>query len=227
MRLFTAIRPSPAAEEALLAAQAELRRLGRGSFPRREMLHLTLAFLGETADAAAAEAAVEALRGAGPISLTVEGVGQFGDTWWAGVRENPGLERLALGHQADLRRRGFAVEERPWMPHITLARHYRPKGEMPQLSLPPVEMVVREVLLLESLQREGRSVYEVRRAAALYRKTGEGVPLSCFFTANGIAGRYIGRRSGKTAPGCGTPAGDSLPWDGKIPPAAAGPPRCG
>ena len=35
MRLFTAIRPSPAAEEALLAAQAELRRLGRGSFPRR------------------------------------------------------------------------------------------------------------------------------------------------------------------------------------------------
>ena len=58
MRLFTAIRPSPAAEETLLAAQAELRRLGRGSFPRREMLHLTLAFLGETADAAAAKAAV-------------------------------------------------------------------------------------------------------------------------------------------------------------------------
>ena len=154
MRLFTAIRPSPAAEEALLAAQAELRRLGRGSFPRR-------------ADAAAAEAAVEALRGAGPISLTVEGVGQFGDTWWAGVRENPGLERLALGHQADLRRRGFAVEERPWMPHITLVRHYRPKGEMLQPFLPPVEMAVREVLLLDSLQREGRSVYEVRQAAAL------------------------------------------------------------
>ena len=168
MRLFTAIRPSPAAEEVLLAAQAELRLLGRGSFPRREMLHLTLAFLGETADAAAAaEAAVEALRGAGPISLAVEGVGRFGDTWWAGVRENPALERLALEHQADLRRRGFAVEERPWMPHITLARHYRPKGEMPQLSIPPVEMAVREVLLLESLQREGRSIYEVRRAAAL------------------------------------------------------------
>ena len=94
-------------------------------------------------------------------------MGRFGDTWWAGVRENPALERLALGHQADLRRRGFAVEARPWMPHITLARHYRPKGEMAQLSLPPVEMAVREVLLLESLQREGRSVYEVRRAAAL------------------------------------------------------------
>ena len=167
MRLFTAIRPTPAAEEALLAAQAELRRGGRGSFPRREMLHLTLAFLGETADAAAATAAVEALRGAGAFSVTVEGAGRFGDTWWAGVRENLALERLALGLQEDLRRRGFAIEARPWTPHITLARHYRPKGEMPQLSLPPAEMAVREVLLLESLQREGRSVYEVRCAAAL------------------------------------------------------------
>ena len=167
MRLFAAVRPAGLSREVLEQAQRDLRRQGRGTFPHPDDLHLTLAFLGETADAAAAEAAVEALRGAGPISLTVEGVGQFGDTWWAGVRENPGLERLALGHQADLWRRGFAVEERPWTPHITLARHYRPKGEMPQLSLPPVEMAVREVLLLESLQREGRSVYEVRRAAAL------------------------------------------------------------
>ena len=167
MRLFTAIRPSPAAEEALLAAQAELRRLGRGSFPRREMLHLTLAFLGEVENIAPAEAAVAALRGTGPFPLTLEGVGRFGDTWWAGIRENPALAALALGLQADLRRRGFFLEERPWMPHITLARHYRPKGEMPQLSLPPVEMEVREVLLLESLQREGRSVYEVRCASAL------------------------------------------------------------
>ena len=166
MRLFTAIRPSPAAEETLLAAQAELRRLGRGSFPRREMLHLTLAFLGETADAAAAKAAVE-LRGTGAFSLTVEGVGRFGDTWWAGVRENSALEHLALGLQENLRRRGFAIEARPWMPHITLARHYQLRETMSAPSLPPVEMEVQEVLLLESLQREGRSVYEVRWASAL------------------------------------------------------------
>ena len=167
MRLFTAIRPSPAAEETLLAAQAELRRLGRGSFPRREMLHLTLAFLGETADAAAAKAAVEELRGTGAFSLTVEGVGRFGDTWWAGVRENSALEHLALGLQEDLRRRGFAIEARPWMPHITLARHYRPKSGMPELCLPPVPMEVRQVVLLESLRQEGRAVYVLRHAAEL------------------------------------------------------------
>ena len=105
--------------------------------------------------------------GAPGLFPDVEGVGRFGDTWWVGVRENSALEHLALGLQEDLRRRGFAIEARPWMPHITLARHYRPKGEMPPPSLPPVEMEVREVLLLESLQREGRSVYQVRCASTL------------------------------------------------------------
>ena len=52
MRLFAAIRLSPAAEDALVYAQDILRRAGRGSFPRREMLHLTLAFLGEVEDIA-------------------------------------------------------------------------------------------------------------------------------------------------------------------------------
>ena len=70
MRLFAAIRLSPAAEDALAEAQETLRRAGRGSFPRREMLHLTLAFLGEVEDAARAEAAVEALRGTGCLLYT-------------------------------------------------------------------------------------------------------------------------------------------------------------
>lgn len=167
MRLFAAIRLSPAAEDALIRAQEQLRRAGRGSFPRREMLHLTLAFLGEAADDAPAAAAVAALRGSGAFPMTVEGVGRFGDTWWAGVGANPALETLALGLQADLRRRGFSLEARPWRPHITLARHYRPKGEPPRLTLPPVTMEVRGVVLLESLRREGRAVYEARYTAKL------------------------------------------------------------
>ena len=48
MRLFAAIQLSPAVREALLTAQADLRRQGRGAFPPPENLHLTLAFLGET-----------------------------------------------------------------------------------------------------------------------------------------------------------------------------------
>ena len=44
--------------------------------------------------------------------------------------------------------------------------------------------------------------------------------------ANGIAGRYIDRHSGKTAPGCEIPAWDSLPWGERRSPAVWGPPRC-
>ena len=46
MRLFIAVSLSPPVREALLAAQRELRRQGRGAFPPPENLHLTLAFLG-------------------------------------------------------------------------------------------------------------------------------------------------------------------------------------
>ena len=116
MRLFAAIAAEGAAQEALVQVQTELRRLGRGSFPRPEMLHLTLAFLGEVPSDAPARAAVETLRGTGPLVLTVEGVGRFGDTWWAGICPNPELEARALGLQAELRRRGMAVEDRPGYP---------------------------------------------------------------------------------------------------------------
>ena len=61
----------------------------------------------------------------------------------------------------------MAVEDRPWVPHITLARHYRPKSGMPKLCLPPVPMEVRQVVLLESLRQEGRAVYVLRHAAEL------------------------------------------------------------
>ena len=149
MRLFAAIAAEGAVRETLVQAQAELRRLGRGSFPRPEMLHLTLAFLGEVPSDAPARAALETLRM---------------------LREDRGytkLEARVLGLQAELRRRGMAVEDRPWVPHITRARHYRPKSGMPELCLPPVPMEVRQVVLLESLRQEGRAVYVLRHAVEL------------------------------------------------------------
>ena len=63
MRLFIAVSLSPPVREALLAAQRELRRQGRGAFPPPENLHLTLAFLGETDRPAQAEAALNAVSG--------------------------------------------------------------------------------------------------------------------------------------------------------------------
>ena len=142
MRLFLAIQLSPAVREALLTAQADLRRQGRGSFPPPENLHLTLAFLGETDRLDQASAALHAVSSR-PFSLAVGGPpGHFGDLWWAGVRGDPALEDLALSLQADLRARGFRLEDRPFRPHITLA-----------------SMVVRRISLLRSDLTDGKRIY--------------------------------------------------------------------
>ena len=157
MRLFFALRLSPSVAEALAQAQADLRRQGRGTFPPPENLHLTLAFLGRTEDLAGAEAALAAIR-ARPFSLSVGGPpGHFDDVWWAGVTADRALEDLALSLQADLRCRGFLLEDRPFRPHITLVRRWR--GEAPRVTVPRARMVVRRVSLLRSDQRNGRRIY--------------------------------------------------------------------
>ena len=157
MRLFIAVSLSPPVREALLAAQRELRRQGRGAFPSPENLHLTLAFLGETDRPAQAEAALNAVSGR-PFSLAVGGPpGHFGDLWWAGIQADKALEDLALSLQADLRARGFAVEDRPFRPHITLVRRWR--GPIPDVTVPHARMVVRKISLLRYDYIDGRRVY--------------------------------------------------------------------
>ena len=157
MRLFLAILLSPSVREALLSAQADLRRQGRGAFPPPENLHLTLAFLGETDHPDRARAALNAVS-CRPFSLAVGGPpDHFDDLWWAGVRVDAALEDLALSLQSDLRARGFYLEDRPFQPHITLVRRWR--GEAPQVTVPRAEMVVRRISLLRSDQQDGRRIY--------------------------------------------------------------------
>ena len=157
MRLFVAIRFSPAVRAVLLDAVDALRRQGQGTFTRPENLHLTLAFLGEAESAAPAQAALEAACTGGAVSLTVGGLGHFDDIWWAGVRENARLEALALGVQDALRQAGYPVERRPWRPHITLVRRWR--GPEPRLTVPDTAMQAERVSLMRSDRVEGKLVY--------------------------------------------------------------------
>ena len=99
MRLFVAIRFSPAVEQALWAAVGDLRRQGDGTFTRRENLHLTLAFIGETDRLEEVKSALAPLTGSGPVCLEAGGpLGRFGDLWWAGIRGGPALAALSLIH---------------------------------------------------------------------------------------------------------------------------------
>jgi 2'-5' RNA ligase len=96
----------------------------------REQWHLTLAFLGnvraERLPAVHGACAVAAHgRCAAPLQLA--GAGRFGDrVLWAGLGgDRPLLIHLAARLRAALRAGGVEVDERPYRPHLTLARATR------------------------------------------------------------------------------------------------------
>ena len=126
MRLFVAVLLSESMRQALLETMAQMRAQGaHGNFTRRENLHITLAFLGET-DALGCARAKRALAtctaSCAPVPLQLSQAGHFGTLWWAGLQNSVPLQALAQSTQNALRAEGFALENRPFVPHITLAR---------------------------------------------------------------------------------------------------------
>ena len=161
MRLFVALWPDDGFAADLEAAQKELRRQGgKGAFPPVSSLHLTLAFLGKTPRVEAACRALGRLEGR-PLSLAGEGLGRFsrreGDLWWAAVGPRPPLEALHRRLAALLAREGFALEDRPFLPHITLARRMPPLEAPPAPAFPHPWRADRVVLVQSVLGQGGPS----------------------------------------------------------------------
>jgi 2'-5' RNA ligase len=139
VRLFFSV---PVPDEVRPAASSALREMRRAageaplSWTKDEQLHFTLAFLGEQPEEVLprlreAAARCEALRGFG---LTLSGAGAFPNprrprVLWLGAGEGAReLEALASCLQEALRSAGFALEERPFRSHLTVAR-VKPGGE--------------------------------------------------------------------------------------------------
>jgi len=158
MRLFAALPLPDELVRVLLRAQDELRAQGvRANFSRRENLHLTLAFLGETERVRAAQEAVLSLR-AESFGLTLAGRGCFGDLLWAGVRESRALDALAARVRAAFDDAGLSYDRKPFRPHITLARRVRP-GVPDGFSIPACAGRAEWVTLFSSSREDGRLVY--------------------------------------------------------------------
>ena len=125
MRLFLAIDPSAEAIDDLARMTARLRSPGRAVRP--EQWHVTLAFLGEVPESglgAVAAAVAGATADAQPGTLRIGGGGRFGTSvLWAGLRGDiDALRGLAESLRLSLRTAGIGLEERPYKPHLTLAR---------------------------------------------------------------------------------------------------------
>lgn len=164
MRLFTAISFDEKTKDSLCKSVDMLRGRGvAGNFSRRENLHLTVIFIGETARGSDAAAAVDRLR-ADSFTLELGGLGAFrGGILWCGVKENPALSRIYESLGAELRRRGFAVENRPFSPHLTVCREAVLSAGLNIRDLsplfPPLTVNVGKISLMKSERITGRLVY--------------------------------------------------------------------
>lgn len=131
MRLFVALELDRGLRRALVDGGARVLILGHDVRRVAEArLHLTLRFIGETADERipdVVEAVEEAAAGVAPFAIGVRGLGAFPKphvvrVLWAGIEPSEPLALLAQRVDAAIRRRGFPREPRGFSPHITLAR---------------------------------------------------------------------------------------------------------
>ena len=158
MRLFVAIEFSPEVKESLLKVISELKKQGAsGNFTRSENLHITLAFIGETSRVAAAKACLERIDFTG-FDLRIGGGGNFGDLYWVGIEKNPSLSALASFVRSELISAGFAIDEKPFKPHITVARRLS-SPKPPRFSAERKCMRVGEIILMRSDRINGKLVY--------------------------------------------------------------------
>src|SRR5438067_6458799 len=129
MRLFVAV---PLPRELTDRAAALFPEALPGLKPvRPELMHVTLAFLGWTADdrlPEVVEAARAATVGQPAFDLTFGRAGRFPASGrprvaWLGVADGgPALEAIAALVSGELRARALRFDERPFAPHLTLAR---------------------------------------------------------------------------------------------------------
>jgi 2'-5' RNA ligase len=128
VRLFVALTPPETVVAELSRAVADLRDAAPElRWTRPEQWHLTLAFLGEVAERPRAELERRLERAArryAPLTLACVGGGRFsGRVLWTRVDgDRDALRRLAAATRAAAQRTGLDVEDRPYRPHLTLAR---------------------------------------------------------------------------------------------------------
>jgi 2'-5' RNA ligase len=133
IRSFIAIELPEEAKEGLARLRKELER-GEHKFVKwvdPGGIHLTLKFLGNIPSKRVAEiteAIKEAAQGISPFHLEISGLGAFPSlrqarVLWVGIGgEVDKLSRLQQNIDSTLAALGFAKEERPFVPHLTLAR---------------------------------------------------------------------------------------------------------
>lgn len=135
MRLFIAIELPDAVKDQIETLSADI---PGATWVKRPAWHLTLRFLGDNIPDEQLPAIREQLERvrAEPFELSLRGVGCFPAggrkpprVLWVGVKSPPALQVLYAQVERAVCAAGFEAEERPFSPHITLARLRLPRVE--------------------------------------------------------------------------------------------------
>jgi 2'-5' RNA ligase len=146
----------------------------RASWEKPEKIHITLKFIGEVEASRVGELSRAAERAAatvGPFELTITTPGAFPPhgpprVLWLGVEDPSGqLSKLQCALEDETSRAGFPREQRPFKPHLTLARVRVPQGARElaaahrETSFEPQVFNVSELVLMRSELGPGGSRY--------------------------------------------------------------------
>jgi len=158
MRLFIAITLSDEMKAAATGMMHALKKAGvKGNYTPTANLHLTLAFLGETEDAAPVKEALGTVSFK-PFRLSFSEPGTFGDILWIGLKGSQGLSGLTRSVQSALDAAGIAYDRKKFVPHITLIRKLN--GRFQGVPAPKGDMMVKRVSLMRSDVKDGKRVYK-------------------------------------------------------------------
>ncbi|WP_348263772.1 RNA 2',3'-cyclic phosphodiesterase [Telmatobacter sp. DSM 110680] len=174
MRLFIGIPLSPEVVDALAGLSQSLRSTEDGfRWSSPQSWHITLQFLGETSETTYACLLAHLKEVSSPeFQVHIDGTGFFdrAGIFFAGVSDSPELAQLQKQIVAATVQCGFVAEDRPFHPHITLARA---KGGARTRVLRQLKTKIkgnerfpaftaREFLLYEAFLGSGGSRYEIR-----------------------------------------------------------------
>jgi len=133
--LFVALEIPFAVRENLAALLESLRAVSSQTrWVRPENLHVTLKFMGEVPETklAATRSVLAGVRSDQPVTVDFRGLGFFPNekrprVFWAGIEASPNLKTLAADIESVVEKLGIPREQRPFSPHLTLAR-FEPPG---------------------------------------------------------------------------------------------------
>jgi len=162
-KLFFALWPDDDVRLRVARHAIELAREAHGRATRAESLHMTLSFLGQIPDERIPEleACAQSVF-ARPFNFELNRAACFtraGVAWLGSMEPPQELFDLQTILQAEMVAEDFRVDERPFMPHVTVARGIQ--IGLPLRDIPPILWAARSFCLVKAATEPNGAHYEV------------------------------------------------------------------